>query len=131
MGMDDRHTLEFVLAFDGRIHRLEKGYWIKFEIRCVEPSPPRPNGLIYSMTLHGPGGERIMGFDNAHGVRRSGYRKDPVETDHWHRTEMDPGRPYRFTTVDQLLADFFAEVRRVVDERGISDEVIDVEERGH
>jgi len=25
------HTLEFLLAFDGRIHHLEKDYWIKFE----------------------------------------------------------------------------------------------------
>jgi hypothetical protein len=24
------HGLEFLLAFNGRIHHLEKGYWLKF-----------------------------------------------------------------------------------------------------
>ena len=27
------YGLEFLLAFDGRLHHLEGGYWIKFEIR--------------------------------------------------------------------------------------------------
>jgi hypothetical protein len=31
---------------------------------------------------------------------------------------------YAFTTADQLLADFFAEVCRVLDECGISDAVV-------
>ena len=35
-------------------------------------------------------------------------------------------RPYRFESADKLLADFFAEVHRVLAERGISDEVLDV-----
>jgi hypothetical protein len=26
------HGLEFLLAFNGRIHHLDKGYWLKFEI---------------------------------------------------------------------------------------------------
>jgi hypothetical protein len=30
------HGLEFLLAFDGRLHHLEKGYWHKFEITRVE-----------------------------------------------------------------------------------------------
>lgn len=62
------HGLEFLLAFDGRIHHLEKGYWIKFEITRVAASPERPHGLSYSFTLHGPGGRRLVGFDNAHHV---------------------------------------------------------------
>jgi hypothetical protein len=32
------HTLECLLTFDGRIHHLEEGYWIKFEIKKVEPT---------------------------------------------------------------------------------------------
>ena len=34
--MNDRaadHRFEFLLAFDGRIHHLEKGYWLKFEMK--------------------------------------------------------------------------------------------------
>jgi hypothetical protein len=34
--MSDEHTLEFLLAFDGRVHHLEKGYWLKFEIRRMK-----------------------------------------------------------------------------------------------
>jgi hypothetical protein len=67
-----------------------------------------------------------VGFDNAHGVLPLGsrFRQADVEHDHWHRTSTDPGRPYAFTTADQLLADFFAEVTRVLDELGIEHTVI-------
>ena len=45
--MSDDHTLEFLLAFDGRLHHLEKGYWLKFEIRRTNLSPTQPHGLRY------------------------------------------------------------------------------------
>jgi hypothetical protein len=69
--------LEFLLAFDGRIHQIQKGYWLKFEIKRTAPTPERPHGLRYSFTLHDPNGNRLMGFDNAHGVAPRGarYRK--------------------------------------------------------
>ena len=41
----------------------------------------------------------------------------------------DPGQAYRFSTADQLLADFFAEVRRVLGELGIDETVIADEQR--
>lgn len=125
------HTLEFLLAFDGRIHHLEEGYWIKFEIKKVEATKTRPHGLSYSFTLHAPDGTRLVGFDNAHGVPALGsrFRKRSWGSDHWHRTEDDPGRPYKFRDADTLLQDFFREVRRALNERGVSEEVVRVEER--
>ena len=72
------YGLEFLLAFDGRIHHLEEGYWIKFEIERVKPTKERPHGLSYSFTLHAPDGTRLVGFDNAHGVRAQGF---PVQTE--------------------------------------------------
>jgi hypothetical protein len=39
--------------------------------------------------------------------------------DHWHRTEKDRGRPYNFTTAAQLLDDFWKEVKKTLDEKGI------------
>jgi hypothetical protein len=42
--------------------------------------------------------------------------------------EGDKGRAYRFESADKLLADFFAEVHRVLAERGITDEVLGVSE---
>jgi hypothetical protein len=58
------------------------------------------------LTLHGPGGQRLIGFDNAHSVRESGgpggKRWGPL--DHKHR--METVRPYRFEYAATLLADF-------------------------
>lgn len=121
----DEHTLEYLLAFDGRVHYLEQGYRLKFEIRRVKPTRERPHGLRYSFTLHDPQGRRLLGFDNAHPVPSPGspFRRQEAACDHWHRGEGDEGRPYRFTTADQLLADFFAEVRRVLSSLGISESV--------
>lgn len=37
------HTLEFLLAFDGRVHWYEQGYFTKFEIKRIEPTGERPH----------------------------------------------------------------------------------------
>ena len=128
--MDD-HGLEFLLAFDARIHLLEKGYWLKFEIKRVDTETARPHGLRYSFTLHAPSGKRLLGFDNAHAVPALGsrFKPEPVVHDHWHRTENDPGRPYRFTDAETLVEDFFVEVERVLQAHGVSSTVIGEEER--
>lgn len=109
------HGLEFLLAFDGRIHHLEKGYSLKFVIQRVEATASRPHGLTYSFTLHAPDGMRLVGFDNAHSVSAKGsrFKRRAQATDHWHRTETDPGRPYEFKDAETLLDDFFDEVERV------------------
>ena len=129
-GANPEHQLEFLLAFDGRIHHLEAGYWLKFRIKRIEADERRPHGLSYSFTLHEPSGKRVVGFDNAHGVTGTGPRfgKRPEARDHWHRTEDDPGRPYRFIDAETLVDDFFAEVERTLRERGIGTTVIAVEE---
>ena len=113
------------------MHHLDEGYWFKFEIARVNSTPERPHGLRYAFTLHDSDGNRLVGFDNAHGIAPLGsrFRRVGAEHDHWHRTGDDPGRPYAFTTADQLLADFFAEVRRVLDERGVSDAVVRTSEK--
>lgn len=131
MSVDKEHALEFLLAFDGRLHHYPEGYFVKFEIKQVEPSEQRPHGLRYSFTLHDPAGKRLVGFDNAHPVVPQGsrYKKKPVATDHWHRTEDDVGRPYKFESAEKLVDDFFDEVERVLKARGISLEVVDVEDR--
>jgi hypothetical protein len=124
------HGLEFLLAFDGRIHHLEEGYWIKFEIRRIAATEERPHGLSYSFTLHAPDGTRLVGFDNAHNVPAAGsrFRRQSKSTDHWHRTDKDPGRPYEFKNAETLIDDFFNEVERVLGEYGIGTTVISVTE---
>jgi hypothetical protein len=51
----------------------------------------KPHGLDYSLTLHGPDGERLVGFDNPHpvGPQRSGSPRD-----HQHR--LRTVRPYEY-----------------------------------
>ncbi len=123
------HTLEFLLAFNGRTHRYGGGYWLKFEIVRVEPTHERPHGLRYSFTLHGPDNARLVGFDNAHAVpAASGRKKRATVTDHWHRTEKDAGRPYAFKNAATLIDDFFNEVERVLAEHNIPFEVIEDQE---
>ena len=129
-GREAEYGLEFLLAFDGRVHHLEEGYWLKFEIKRVEATKERPHGLSYSFTLHAPDGARLVGFDNAHGVaaRGSRFKAAPRASDHWHRTENDPGRPYEFKDAETLIDDFFNEVERVLGERGIGTKIVGVEE---
>ena len=124
------HGLEFLLAFDGRVHHLEKGYWIKFELARVGVTTKRPHGLSYSFTLHAPNGTRLVGFDNAHAVpaRGSRFKRRGDASDHWHRTEKDPGRPYVFKDAETLIDNFFDEVDRVLGERGVGIQVVRAEE---
>ena len=65
---------EVLLDLDGQVFVVDaKGqYWVRFSVIRVVSTPDRPHGLNYSLTLHGPGGERLVGFDNAHSVRESG-----------------------------------------------------------
>lgn len=121
------HDLAFLLDFDGARYLFEEGYWVKIEVSRTERTPQRPHGLSYSFTLHDPEGKRLLGFDNAHAAPPLGgrYKAKPVTHDHWHRTEEDPGRPYEFRSVTDLVQDFLGEVERVLGERGVSAAMVD------
>lgn len=112
---------ETLLDLDGQVLVVDmKGqYWVRFSVSRVASTPERPHGLNYSLTLHGPSGGRLVGFDNAHTVRESrgpaGKRRGPA--DHKHR--MDTVRPYRFQGAGTLLEDFWAEVDKLLKEKGV------------
>lgn len=64
------------------------------------PNPVRTSMHEYKYSLfYGRPGLRLVGFDNERG-----------KGDHMHVAGAE--RPYSFTSLDQLLADFFAEVRK-------------------
>ena len=113
------------MDFDGRIHYLEKGYWLKFEVARVAATATRPHGLSYSFTLHAPDGKRLVGFDNAHDVRRgrSSLKTRGAASDHWHRTHRDPGTSYIYTDAKTLIDDFFDRVERTLKEHGVGMQV--------
>ena len=65
-------TLDVLLDLDGQVLVVdpEGGHWVRFVVTRVPVSPEKPHGIDYSLTLHGPNGERLVGFDNAHPVAR-------------------------------------------------------------
>lgn len=106
-----------MLELDGSIQDQAGGYWIKIEAYAVNVSADIPHGVRYSLTLHAPSGKRILGYDNAHGVKPSKKFKFAGKRfpfDHRHRSASDMGVPYEFTSAHQLLSDFFSEADRVL-----------------
>jgi len=83
-------------------------------VRRVPTSVDRPRGLNYSMTLHGPDGERLAGWDIAHSVKG---KRGPRAFDHTHR--LNTVRPYEYEDAAALLADFWTLVDVVLREKGI------------
>ena len=67
-----------------------------------------------SLTLHGPDGERLVGFDNAHPVakQRRGRPQD-------HRHRLRTIRAYEYQDAATLLGDFWETVDAVLRERGV------------
>ncbi len=110
-------SLDALLDLDGQILVVdpEGGHWVKFVVTVVPASPEKPHGLDYSLTLHGPSGERLVGFDNAHPV---GRRRRGEPQDHRHR--LRTVKPYDYQDAGALLADFWSEVDGVLKERGVT-----------
>lgn len=76
---------------DGAV--LEMRLW-----RLPESDRERTHGLKYSL-YYGKDGKRLVGYDNERG-----------KGDHRHYGEWE--EPYVFTTPEQLVADFLADVER-------------------
>ena len=66
--------------------------------RLPSSDPERPHGLKYSLFFR-KDGERMVGYDNERG-----------KGDHRHYGDVE--EPYDFSTVEQLMADFEADVQK-------------------
>lgn len=75
----------------------------------------KPHGMDYSLTLHGPDGERLVGFDNAHPVARQ-ERGKPQD----HRHRLRSVKAYEYRDAATLLRDFWEVVDAVLRERGVN-----------
>jgi len=77
----------------------------------------RPHGIQYALTLHRPGGKRILGYDNAHAApaRSNPSRRSrrPVAFDHIHRGQRVTH--YVFESPGKLLEDFWADVEAALE----------------
>ena len=86
------------------------------QVFVVDPTPARPHGLNYSLTLHAENGERLVGFDNAHPMQpiAGPGGKSRKAQDHKHRLRII--RPYDYK---DSATDFWTEVDAVLRERGV------------
>jgi len=117
LGMKRDTGIDTLLDLHGYVLDQEYGYWIKIEAWRVEESAQIPHGIRYSLTLHEPYGNRILGYDNAHAVKppkKFKYAGRIIPFDHKHRHVSDKGVPYEFVDAQQLLNDFFADVDRIL-----------------
>jgi hypothetical protein len=114
-------SADVLLDLDGQVLVVDsKGeYWVRFSVCRVASTRERRHGLRYSLTLHGPDGGRLVGFDNAHSVpaSKSPGGKGRGGYDHKHRLQMV--RPYQFKDPASLLGDFWAEVDSVLKQKGV------------
>ncbi|WP_322010627.1 toxin-antitoxin system TumE family protein [Paraburkholderia sp. J12] len=110
-------AIDTLLDLNGSVLDQGNGYWIKLEAWRVDVSDEIPHGIRYSLTLHEPYGNRILGYDNAHAVKppkKFKYAGRILAYDHKHRHVSDKGVPYEFKDAQQLLVDFFADTDRVL-----------------
>jgi hypothetical protein len=117
--MAKRQTgLDTLLDLHGEVWVQDGGYWIKVEAWTVEPTEAVPHGIRYSLTLHDPGGTRILGYDNSHATKppKKGFGGRRLEYDHIHRHAKDKGVPYEFSSAGQLMKDFFNDVDKLLKE---------------
>lgn len=105
-------TLETLLDLNGFIAEIGKGCWIKIDAKEININFNKPFGVKYSLTLHTPEGDRILGFDNAHAAPNSSS-KEPH--DHIHKGTRT--QKYSYTSAEQLLADFWHEVENILKRR--------------
>jgi hypothetical protein len=108
--------LDTLLDLDGTVLVIDPAgaHWVRIVVTRVPPSAEKPHGLDYTLTLHGPDGGRLVGFDNAHAVGRR-----PAGGPHDHRHRLHTVRPYAYQDAATLLADFWATVDAVLKERGV------------
>lgn len=119
--MERDPSLDTLLDLDGQVLVIdpESRYWVRFVVRRVSATVAKPHGLDYSLTLHGPGGERLVGFDNAHQVKGRGGPGGKARMAFDHRHRLKTVRPYTYQNAATLLADFWAAVDEVLREKGV------------
>jgi len=81
--------LSVLLEMDGEVFQMDNGYWTKISVKRVVPDEHIPHGIKYSLTLHDRSNKRVMGYDNAHGIKPGNkkYSGKIIVWDHKHNKE--------------------------------------------
>ncbi len=116
MPYDDLETL---LLMDGERYFIDPDgkYWVKFEVRRARVNEHIPHGVRYSLTLHGPGNRRILGYDNSHGIKPAGRKKYGAKRTTWdHRHLEQKTETYEFDSPEALISNFWEDVDKIMRE---------------
>lgn len=113
---DANSGLETLLLLHDEIFPMDNGWWTKIEAWQVVPNEYMPHGIRYSLTLHDRHNVRILGYDNAHGIKpqRKKYGAKRQTWDHKHQRKIV--EPYEFESAAQLLEDFWQDVSEMMGE---------------
>jgi len=109
--------LDQLLDLDGEIFPMDNGYWTKIEAKIVEPNIHIPHGIKYSLTLHERYNNRVLGYDNSHGIKSKKKRIRAKRAEWDHRHGRNTTELYKFNTPGQLLEDFWRDVIRITDKQ--------------
>jgi len=94
-----RHIVPATRIFHDKAIYPDDGAIVEMTIwEAPEPVPGSAHRLKYSL-FYGYPGRRVVGYDNERG-----------KGDHRHLGDLE--EPYTFTTVEQMVADFLADVRK-------------------
>jgi len=104
----DNIALERLLDLDGQIMEVGGGCWAEFAVKRVPPCEAKPHGIDYGLCLLAPDGTRLVGYDNAHPVRKARGRKMADTNDHRHKGKRV--RAYSYVDAETLMFDFWADV---------------------
>ncbi len=96
-------SLDTLLGLNGQSYLVapDEGMVVQFAAHRVPPSPANPHGIDYSLTLSGPAGERLVGFENTQQMRTGAF-------DHIQR--LRTVRAYAYRDAATLVEDFWDEV---------------------
>jgi len=107
------YTLEMLLDLDGMIVEVGQGLWVKMNAKKINTlTSSKPCGIKYSLTLHDPDGQRLLGYDNAHKIPKTNM---DAPADHKHKGERIIR--YNYQNAEQLLADFWKDVDLILKKR--------------
>jgi hypothetical protein len=116
------YGIETLLNLDGWTTEVGGGFWLSIKAFRVPPDACRPHGLNYSLTMHRPGGKRILGYDNAHAPKLGSgpaakSQRRAGGCDHRHFRERLAW--YDFESAGKLVEDFWTDVQTILEEEGV------------
>lgn len=119
---ESTEELDRLLDLHGWTAEVGGGFWVCFKATRVPPGDGRPHGIQYALSMHRPGGERVLGYDNAHvppvGTGPAAKsRREALTFDHrhWRQTVSI----YDFQSPGKLLEDFWCDVERMLKEENV------------